>query len=278
MAARTVIHGEVIDGDLDPAAERELERAAALLEQPSFLITVANHVGVPIERLAARLPGRATRGLSRAVNTALHRAADLAVRSLGRGPRRFTGPRFHRLATVVTGALGGAGGLPALAVELPVTTTLILRSIAEIAAEEGEDLGTLEARLACLEVFALGGRSRADDAAENAYFALRAALAEGVRMVVDRSAGGGVSRALTELIVRIAARFELVVGEKAVAQAAPVLGALGGAGINAMFTAHFQRMARGHFIVRRLERRWGREAVRAAYERIVAEGITRPRA
>jgi len=276
MDADLALRGELLDADLDPEAGRDLARAAALLEQPSFLIVLANHVGVPIERLAARLPGKATRVLTRAVDTALHRAADVAVGSLGRGPRRFRGERFHRIATMVTGAVGGAGGLAALAVELPVTTTVMLRSIAEIAAEEGEDLATLEARLACLEVFALGGRSRADDAADNAYFALRAALAEGVRAVVDRSAGGGMGRALGELIVRIASRFELVVGEKAVAQAAPVLGALGGAGINAVFTAHFQRMARGHFIVRRLERRWGREAVRAAYGRIVGEGLRPP--
>ncbi len=276
MDTDLALHGELLEAGLDPRAGHDLARAVALLEQPSFLITLANHVGVPIERLAARLPGRATHVLTRAVDAALKRAADVAIGSLELGPRRFRGERFHRLATMVTGAVGGAGGLATLVVELPVTTTLMLRSIAEIAAEEGEDLTTLEARLACLEVFALGGRSRADDAAENAYFALRAALAEGVRAVIDRSAGGGMGRALGELIVRIGSRFQIVVGEKAVAQAAPVFGALGGAGINAAFTAHFQRMARGHFIVRRLERRWGREAVRTAYGRIARERLKRP--
>ncbi len=274
MNGSLVLEGEVVEEGLTPAALAELERAAGLLEQPSFLIVLANHLGVPIERLMARLPGSASRVLGRAVNVALRRAADLAVGSLGPGSSRFSGERFHRMATMATGAVGGLGGLTTLAVELPVTTTLMLRSIAEIAREEGEDLSTLEARLACLEVFALGGRSRSDDAAENAYFALRAALAEGVRTVMDRSAGRGLGRAVGDLVVRIASRFELVVGEKATVQAAPVLGALGGAGINALFTAHFQRMARGHFIVRRLERLWGREAVQAAYEGIVGRGVT----
>jgi hypothetical protein len=46
----------------------------------------------------------------------------------------------------------------------------------------------------------------------------------------------------------------------------PVLGALGGATVNAVFTDHFQSMARGHFVVRRLERLHGPETVRVAYE------------
>jgi hypothetical protein len=37
---------------------------------------------------------------------------------------------------------------------------------------------------------------------------------------------------------------------------------------NLVFTSHFQRVARGHFIVRRLERVYGREAVKSAYEAI----------
>ena len=49
-----------------------------------------------------------------------------------------------------------------------------------------------------------------------------------------------------------------------VAQAAPVVGAAGGALVNTAFLAHFRTLARGHFTVRRLERRYGAEAVRAA--------------
>jgi hypothetical protein len=59
----------------------------------------------------------------------------------------------------LSGAIGGAFGLTALAVELPLSTAIMLRSIADIARSEGEDLTMVESRLACLEVFALGGRS-----------------------------------------------------------------------------------------------------------------------
>jgi hypothetical protein len=67
----------------------------------------------------------------------------------------------------VSGAVGGFFGLPALALELPVSTTLLLRAIADIARSEGEPIKSTESRLACLEVFALGGNSRSDDATES---------------------------------------------------------------------------------------------------------------
>jgi hypothetical protein len=52
------------------------------------------------------------------------------------------------------------------------------------------------------------------------------------------------------------------------AQAVPVIGAAGGAVINLLFIDHFQDMARGHFIVRRLERAYPPEMVREEYERL----------
>jgi hypothetical protein len=50
-----------------------------------------------------------------------------------------------------------------------------------------------------------------------------------------------------------------------------VIGALGGAAVNYAFIDHFQSVARGHFTVRRLERKYGKEVVFAAYERIRRE-------
>jgi hypothetical protein len=64
----------------------------------------------------------------------------------------------------------------------------------------------------------------------------------------------------------VASRFSINVSEKAAAQAVPVVGAIGGAIINTLFIDHFQDMAKGHFVVRRLERSHGREAIERAYE------------
>ncbi|MGB9655552.1 MAG: EcsC family protein, partial [Pseudolabrys sp.] len=44
--------------------------------------------------------------------------------------------------------------------------------------------------------------------------------------------------------------------------------ALGGAAINYAFIDHFQSVARGHFTVRRLERKYGKDTVFDAYERL----------
>ena len=76
---------------------------------------------------------------------------------------------------------------------------------------------------------------------------------------------------LTLRIAQIAARFNTVVGEKIMAQGVPIVGALGGATINVLFIEHFQDMARGHFIVRRLERKYGEVEVRKAYSEIISQ-------
>lgn len=43
------------------------------------------------------------------------------------------------------------------------------------------------------------------------------------------------------------------------------MGALGGALINTVFIDHFQSMARGHFIIRRLESKYDPDLVRQQY-------------
>ena len=76
---------------------------------------------------------------------------------------------------------------------------------------------------------------------------------------------------LARLIAQIAARFGVVAGEKFAAQAVPIIGAIGGAAVNLAFAEHFQILARGHFIVRRLERLHGPEAVQFEFQRLRGE-------
>jgi hypothetical protein len=149
----------------------------------------------------------------------------------------------------------------------------MLRSIADIAAAEGENPRQIETKLACLMVFALGStRNDSDNAAESGYFAARAALASAVSEAAKYLAEKGVTKsgapAVVRLISLIASRFGIVVSEKAAAQAVPIIGAAGGALINTIFIGHYQDMARGHFIVRRLEKIHGLEPVRRAYDRL----------
>ena len=101
------------------------------------------------------------------------------------------------------------------------------------------------------------------------YFSARAALAKAVSEAAKHVAANGLSQrgapAIVRLIAQVAARFSVVVSEKAVAQAVPVVGAFGGAALNTLFIDHFQDMGRGHFIIRRLERQHGQEEVSRLY-------------
>ena len=250
----------------------DLRRAVGLLENPSFISRVTDFAGQPIEKLIDFLPIQASGKIQDVVKTTLNKLLSLSVKTMD---GNFDGPSSaiaHKIATGVSGAMGGAFGLPALAFELPVSTSIILRSIADIARSEGEDIASIETRLACLEVFALGGRSEADDGAETGYFAVRAALAKAVSDAAKHIAQKGLTQKGAPVIARFIAlltsRFGAVISEKVAAQAVPVIGALGGATINLLFVGHFQDIARGHFIVRRLEREYGKEEVQKEYEKI----------
>ena len=256
--------------ELTPEDRAALERAVTLLEQPGLAVRIANRIGKPMEGLMQYLPGNSSAMVQEAVRRALDKALDVAINSLG--PDQGALERFHKALAGASGGVGGVFGLPALALELPVSTTIMLRSIAAIAREEGEHLEAAEARLACLEVFALGGSSSTDDSAEAAYFTVRAALAQAIREAAEhlatRGAAGKGAPVVVRLLTQIASRFGIVISEKTALQAAPIIGAAGGAAINVLFIDHFQNMARGHFIVRRLERKYGASNVRACYRQL----------
>ncbi len=249
---------------LPDAALAELDAAVVVLEGTSLPVRLAALVGGSVEALKRRLPEVAQRGLDDAVRRALETALQAALRS---DPGR-TGPLpndwLHRGLLAASGIAGGAFGLPGTLLELPVSTTLLLRQVAAVAAEQGEDLSDPLVQAECLKVFAFGGRNPQDDDAESGYFALRVALAEAVQTAVGR----GVAQFLPGFLGAIAARFGAPVAFKLSAQAAPVIGAAGGAAVNLAFLEHFRGIARAHFTVRRLERRHGAVLVRAAYDRL----------
>jgi hypothetical protein len=250
-----------------------LAEAVCLLERTSLAARLTNMLGRQIELAGTIVPERVRNVVSHAAMSALETALVAALRSLEHGPRHYrrpASPRLHKVLAAASGAVGGAFGLALLPLELPISTTLMLRSIADVGREEGEDLARPEAALACMQVFALGGRTRGDDYVEGGYFAVRGLLAnsisEATRYLLERGTAEEGAPVLVRLIGQIAARFGIVVGEKVAAQAVPVLGALGAAGVNYAFIDHFQALARGHFIVRRLERSYGAEVVRGEYE------------
>jgi len=256
---------------LDKHDLAQLKRAKDLLENPGLAVKFSAVLGSPVEAGMKMLPNKLQKAVHAATEAALMKALDVAVRTLGAHKPRASSDRLHKLGAATSGAIGGAFGIAALGIELPVSTTLILRSIADIAAAEGEDPRHLDTKLACLTVFALGStRDKSDDAGESAYFASRSALATAVTEASRYLAEKGLSKsgapALLRLVALIASRFGIVVSQKTAAQMIPVIGAAGGAMINTLFIGHYQDMARGHFIVRRLEKIHGAQPVKLAYE------------
>ncbi len=252
-------------------AEMEaLKAAKSLLESPGLAAKISSFVGTPIEKGFALLPRQWNTVVNDATRKAIETALKVALWTMS-DATAVTAPSnwWHKLAAGASGAAGGAFGLAALSIELPVSTTIMLRSIADIARSEGEDLKSADAQLECVQVLALGGNSKSDDGTEIGYFAARAAMAKAVSEAAAHLAAQGLTQhgspALLRLIAQIASRFSIVVSEKAAAQAVPVVGAIGGAVINTLFIDHFQDMARGHFIVRRLERLHGTDRIKLLY-------------
>ena len=248
----------------------DLKYAKELLENPGLAARITDALGTVIDKGFELLPAKWSEMVQQTTKESLRKALEFAVITMDDRPRVSSWSFLHKMLAATSGAVGGSFGFPALTVELPVSTIIMLRSIADIARSEGEKIKTLESKLACLEVFALGGKSSGDDATETGYFVMRAAFAREISEVAKYIAKKGLAKegapAIARFITPIASRFGVNVSEKIAAQAVPIIGAAGGALINTIFIDHFQDMARGHFIIRRLERVYGTDEVKRQYE------------
>jgi hypothetical protein len=249
-------------GGLDAAALAELKKAMATLQKGGGLVVrLADLLGGVMGRtmqFGARtigvVPGvgAAMRGVSEA---ALRRAFDIAILRLDLAGEQMRSRRLAAPLVVLSGAVGGFVGLGGFVPDAAVTSLAIMREIGRIALAEGEDLQDPDARAACLQVFALNPGDGAEREPEMSYFSARL-LMQG--------------RPLAMLLTEVASRYGLTLSQKFALQAIPVVGALGGATLNAAFLAHYRDLARAHFTIRRLERTYGEEVVRAA----AGEGAT----
>ncbi|AOJ25825.1 MULTISPECIES: EcsC family protein [Burkholderia] len=265
---------------LSPEDRDALGRAKQVLESPSLTMKLTGMLGAPVEKMIARLPDFATGKINDATQLALRKCLNIALRTLGKPPAPDAEPDkpsnlLHKLAVATTGAAGGAFGFLALPVELPVTTTLIFRSVCDIARSEGEDLTSVDTQLQCLAVLGMGGNpDKQEEDADLGYFVLRGALAQAISKASSDITTKGIaahsSAAVFKLVQTVASRFSVQVTEQMAAKSIPAIGAVLGATVNTLFIDHFQQMAHGHFTVRRLERKYGAAAVKAAYQAIDA--------
>ncbi len=255
---------DILPDDLD-----DLKYAKSLLENPGLAAKITNVLGAPIEQGFDLLPKGWSEVVASSTQKALQAAVNSAILTMNKKKRGESSNTLHKILVAGSGAAGGFWGLPALPVELSVSTAIMLRSIADIARSEDQPISDPEVKVACIEVFALGGPGKDDDAVETGYFAIRSALAKAVsdaaRYISQKGLTEKSAPAIVKLIAQISSRFGIQVSEKIAAQAVPVIGAAGGAIVNTLFIDHFQTMARGHFIVLRLEKEYGHDAIRQAY-------------
>lgn len=198
-------------------------------------LQVLTLLGTKAEGLLDRLPETMRSGLDRATETALETAMRAAQGS--RGVVKDQPDWLNRAVTAALGAAGGFGGLPSAMAELPVTTTVLLRAIQGVAAEEGFDPAERNVQFDSIQVFASAGPLAEDDGADAAFLVTRLSL---------------TGATMQSLISSVAPRLAAALGQKLAAQAVPVLGAAAGAAVNYAYTSYYQDMARVHFRLRRL--------------------------
>lgn len=217
---------------------------------------VLNLIGGQAENLLERLPDR----IKDQLEGATARALDVAMRA-AQGSRGVVPDQKSWLNTALAtamGAAGGVGGLPSALAELPVTTTVLLRSIQGIAADYGYDPADPEVAKECLAIFASAGPLARDDGSDLGFLSARITL---------------TGATVHGVIARIAPRLATVMGQKLATQTVPVLGAAAGAATNYAYTSYYQQMAHVHFGLRRLSGQSGQprealvEALRAAVAR-----------
>lgn len=197
-------------------------------------IALMSQLGDFADNLAGRIPPAAQDSLHGAAEKALHvaiRAADLSHSVLPNDDAKLT-----RVIAAAMGAAGGAGGIGTALAELPLTTTLFLRSIQSAARAEGFDPRSDNVRFDSVRIFASNG-PLASQETDLAFMAARMAV---------------TGPTLQALATKVAPRLALVFGKKIAAQALPVMGAAAGASINTIYANYYREMAQVHFGLRRL--------------------------
>ncbi|MBU2948138.1 EcsC family protein [Zobellia uliginosa] len=259
---------------LSPEDLLTLRSAKQKMEQIGWAMQGLNKMGNIIDSRIQLLPQKQRNWLQQITYKVLHTVVKTNLISMNKKAKTTSMNNLYKALVTSSGAIGGALGASAFAVDLTLATKLMMRSIMDIARSEGEDLNSLDSQLACLQVFALGGKSKHDDNLDTGYYATKLAIsstvkgASGIAGKTVTTLLNTTGNPLLQLIAQVASRFSVQVSEKFVAQAIPIVGAAGGATINLAFIDHFQNMAHAHFSIRRLERKYGEELIRLQYEEL----------
>ncbi len=122
-----------------------LNEAYQRLENPSLAIQLSSAAGMPVETvlktLARRVPESVMDAVRQSSQKSLHYVMSNTTRTLKDQVLVSASPRLHQAAVMATGAVGGLFGVHALVIELPITTSIMFRSIVDIARPRGRCRG-----------------------------------------------------------------------------------------------------------------------------------------
>lgn len=227
-----------------------------------------------------------TWGLSQANKGVAHTHSDERQTWLGWLGDTLSGPWFHRIAAVASGAAGGSLGVLTATADVGVSTMLILRSVQEIAREYGEDLSEPDALADCLSVLAMGGPRSEDDGLDHEFWEIRLGLKIAIREdALLKAMNAGLknpvgkmainSKFITKILEseafkRVVERFGIKTLEAFAGKAVPVVGALSGAYINYAFLSYYQKMAHVLYRLKKLEKAYDKDQVVSCYMVVVS--------
>lgn len=264
-----------------------ISNAKNFFESEDIIMKITNKLAVPIEWAQNKLSDDMKKNLHKVIHKSLTGAMKVALKTMDNEQIKNSwsdsltnsakNKFFHNTAIGLSGAIGGFFGEVAVLAELPISTTIMMRSIASTAREMGMDQKDPSFPFECLYIFSLGSKKPNDDNMDTGYYAsriaLNAAIAKSTEFVANSSAKmvlesleKGTAPAVISFIGRIAGYFEVVVTEKMIFEAIPIVGSFGGATINILFNNYYAEAAKYHFGLKALERKYGLEAVQSQYE------------
>lgn len=216
------------------------------------VMAIVNRIGGAVEQKMDMLPDALRAQVGAAVEKALLAAHGVA----GAGDRLpDAGRKGPMAAAVLSGAVGGAGGIATSVAEMPVTVTVILHAIRRAAREAGFDPDDPAIRAECLRVFTAGSPLAQDDGVNTSFLSARLTV---------------TGPAIAQVIQSVAPKLAAAMGQKLATQAVPVLGAVAGAALNAAFLSYYREMAEIRFALLALAQQHGAEEVLGAF----AEAVT----
>ena len=197
-------------------------------EAESVIIKLANFAGDKIEGLLKNIPDSFESEIHKVIKKGLERAYDTSE-VINKKPFLPNVPNyFHKTAATLSGAIGGATGLPGAIAELPITLTTMFSSFQRISEQYGFDRSEPEVKLECLKVFSMGGPLTSDDDLDLSFISARMGL------------NGQV---VSNIISAASKNLIAVITNKLGAQTVPILGAITGATLNYAFINYYEEMA-----------------------------------